>query len=719
MLPTVCGLLLLAVALPFLQTVGFEFLNFDDDQYVTDNPQVRGGLTGGGLGWALTHCCAANWHPLTMLSHMLDCQFYGLQPWGHHLTSVLLHAASAVLLLVVLRALTGRFWPSALVAALFAAHPLRSESVAWVAERKDVLCGVLFFLTLAAYAWYVRRPGSWGRYALLVLTFALGLLAKPMLVTLPLVLLLLDFWPLRRWAAKPLGWEAGPENAATALHDPSPRSAGWRRGAWLVAEKMPLLALSLACCAVTVWAQFASIGRLGDLSFPWRFANAMVSYVTYLGHFFWPGDLLPFYRHLIHDLPLAKAVGAGLLLATLTGGAVLARGKFPYLLVGWLWYLGMLVPVIGLVQQGQQGMADRFTYLPQVGIALIVAWTIADLVARWPGGRAACAVAASVVIALLLGQAWRQASYWHDSATLWSYTLAHGPSGAVAYNNFGNTLLQAGKSSAAEPYYRKAIEVDAAFVPAYNNLGNTRYFAGDLDRAVQFYRKALELDPYYLLSHNNLAVLLYRKGEMEQAAAHCRMVLQLNPRSPNAMGILAAIDDGKGETNAAVTLWRARLLLQPDDVETLCRLAWALATHPDPTIRNGVEAVGRALRAVRLSGAADPTALDVLAAAYAEVGRLSRRPGHGRKGGGSGPATAEGGLGRHPAIEGADLPVGPALPSDPLQTAKDALKRRDAGQSSARGKALRGVPGGTGVSPVWTGTRARCPCHPDSTRPRG
>ena len=238
-LPTVCGLLLLAVALPFLQTVGFEFLNFDDDQYVTDNPQVRGGLTGGGLGWALTHCCAANWHPLTMLSHMLDCQFYGLQPWGHHLTSVLLHAASAVLLLVVLRRLTGRFWPSALVAALFAAHPLRSESVAWVAERKDVLCGVLFFLTLAAYAWYVRRPGSWGRYALLVLTFALGLLAKPMLVTLPLVLLLLDFWPLRRWAAKPLGWEAGPENAATALHDPSPRSAGWRRGRGWWRRKCP------------------------------------------------------------------------------------------------------------------------------------------------------------------------------------------------------------------------------------------------------------------------------------------------------------------------------------------------------------------------------------------------------------------------------------------------------------------------------------------------
>jgi tetratricopeptide (TPR) repeat protein len=596
-LPAVCGLLLLAVALPFLQTVRFEFLNFDDDLYVTDNAQVQGGLTTDGVWWALAQRHAANWHPLTWLSHMLDCQLYGLHPWGHHLTNVLLHAAAAVLLLVLLRALTGRFWPSALAAALFAVHPLRTESVAWVTERKDVLSGVMFFLTIAVYAWYVRRPGSWGRYAVLALVFALGLAAKPMLVTLPLVLLLLDYWPLRRWA-------------------------GWRRGAWLVAEKIPLLALSLACCALTIWAQSQSIGRLENLSLPWRFANAAVSCVAYLGHFFFPADLLPYYRHPLKTIPLPEIVGAGLLLVVLSGGAVLARRKFPYLLVGWFWYLIMLVPVIGLVQVGKQGMADRYTYLPQVGIALMVAWAMADFAACWRGGRATCAVAASVTLALLLAGAWRQASYWRDSATLWSYTLAHGPSGAVAYNNFGNTLWLAGKHGEAEPYYRQALEADPAYFPAYNNLGMARHLAGDFEQAVQLYRKALEIDPNYLQSHNNLATLLFRKGEMEEAVAHCRTTLQINPRSPNALGILAAIANGRGDATAAIAFWRRRLELQPDHVETLGLLAWDLATHPDAAVRKGTEAVALAHHAVQLSGARDPAVLDVLAAAYAETGRF-------------------------------------------------------------------------------------------------
>jgi tetratricopeptide (TPR) repeat protein len=618
----VCGFLLLAVALVFAQTVRFDFVNFDDDQYVYENPQVQSGLTAEAVTWALTHSHATNWHPLTWLSHMLDCQFYGLHPWGHHLTNVLLHAAAAVLLLMVLRTLTGRLWPSALAAALFAIHPLRAESVAWVTERKDVLSGVLFFLAIAAYAWYVRRPGSIGRYALVMLALALGLMAKPMLVTLPLVLLLLDYWPLRRWAAAPVASQPGLGNVAATPESQPATAAGWRRAAWLVVEKTPLLVLSAACCVVTLLAQAQSIGRLEVLPLPWRLANAVTSYVAYLGQFFYPAGLLPIYRHPLQTIPIAEVAGASLLLAILTAGAVLARRKFPYLVVGWFWYLGMLVPVIGLVQVGKQAMADRYTYLPQVGIALAVAWAMADLGACWRGGRATCAVAASLAVALSMGVAWRQTSYWRDSATLWSYTLAHGPSGAVAYNNFGNTLYLAGKIAEAGPYYQKALEVDPTYVQAYNNLGNVHYCAGDADQAIRLYRKALEIDPHYVQSHNNLGMLLYQKGDTEEAAAHCRTTLQLNPHSPDALAILGAVADRKGDVKAATALWRRRLQLQPDHTETLGRLAWALATHPDASIRNGAEAVELAGRGVRLSGAQDSMALDVLAAAYAEAGRF-------------------------------------------------------------------------------------------------
>jgi tetratricopeptide (TPR) repeat protein len=596
-LPAVCGLLLLAVALPFLQTLRFEFLNYDDDLYVTNNAQVQGGLTADGAWWALAQSHAANWHPLAWLSHMLDCQLYGLRPWGHHLTNIVLHAAAAVLLLAVLQAMTGRFWPSTLAAGFFAVHPLRTESVAWVTERKDVLSGVMFLLGIAVYAWYARRPGSWGRYAALLLVFALGLAAKPMLVTFPLILLLLDYWPLRRWA-------------------------GWRQGAWLLAEKIPLLVLSAGCCVLTIWAQSRSIGQLEDLSLPWRAANAAVSCVAYLGHFFFPADLLPFYRHPLETIPLSEIIGACLLLAMLTGGAVLARRKSPYLFVGWFWYLVMLVPVIGLVQVGKQGMADRYTYLPQVGIALVVAWATADVVARWPGSRVMLAAAAGVLLALLLGAAWRQVTFWHDSATLWSYTLAHGPSGAVAYNNFGNTFWLAGKHGEAERYYWKALEVDPGYSPAYNNLGNARFRAGDFDQAIAFYGKALSIDPNYLQSHNNLATLLYRKGETEEAAAHCQMALRINPRSTYPLRLLAAIADDQGNGAAAVNYRRRRLALQPDDVETLVRLAWDLATHPNAAVRNGAEAIALAQRALQLTAATDPVVLDVLAAAYAEMGRF-------------------------------------------------------------------------------------------------
>ena len=357
----VCGFLLLAVALVFGQTVRHDFVNYDDNAYVYENPQVAGGLTAHGIAWAFTSFHVSNWHPLTWLSHMLDCQFYGLHAGGHHLTNVLLHAATAILLFLVLRRMTGDLWPSAFVAAVFAIHPLRAESVAWVAERKDVLSGLFFMLTLGAYAGYARRPFSLGRYLTVVLLFALGLMAKPMLVTLPFVLLLLDYWPLGR---------IGPHRR-TGI-------SSFRR---VVVEKIPLLALTAASCVATVIAQGTAVIAIDVIPLPSRIANALVSYVAYMGQLFYPAGLAVLYPHPEGGLPIWKVAASSLVLAGISAAALVWRRRFPYLFVGWFWYVGMLVPVIGLVQVGLHAMADRYTYLPQIGLCIAVTWGVAQLAA--------------------------------------------------------------------------------------------------------------------------------------------------------------------------------------------------------------------------------------------------------------------------------------------------------------------------------------------------
>ncbi len=355
--------LFLAVLAVFGRTVRYGFVNFDDDQYVYRNAHVTGGLSGQDVVWAFSHFYAANWHPLTWLSHMLDWDVYQQAAWGHHLSSVLLHAAAAILLFLALRRMTAALWPSALVAALFAIHPLRVESVAWIAERKDVLSGVFFMLTLLAYADYARRPGVL-RYLWVVLAYVLGLMAKPMLVTVPLVLLLLDYWPLGRLGA-------------------------WRR---CVLEKLPLLALAAASCVATILAQRAVIAAAADtFPFSWRLGNVPYSYVAYTVQFFYPVGLTPKYPYPPGGPPGWQAIAAALTLGGVTILALLAARKHPYLIVGWLWYLGMLVPVIGLVQVGSQPMADRYTYLPQIGLSIMLAWPLARLANFQPVGRvAAC-----------------------------------------------------------------------------------------------------------------------------------------------------------------------------------------------------------------------------------------------------------------------------------------------------------------------------------------
>ena len=543
----VSALLLLGVLLAFAQTAGHEFVNFDDAEYVRDNPQVAGGLTAPGLRWAFTQVHASNWHPLTWLSHMLDCQLYDLRPGGHHLTSVALHAVVAIVLLLTLVRMTGDLWPSALVAAVFAVHPLRAESVAWVAERKDLLSGLCFALTLAAYAGYARRPFSLGRYLLFLVPFALGLMCKPMLVTLPLVLLLVDFWPLGRWGAV---------NA--------------RR---LVLEKIPLVALAIASCAVTVLAQRHAMATGQLVPWGWRIANAVVSYAAYLGQFLCPAGLAAYYPHPIDRLPAWKIAGAAVVLVGISAAALAGRRKCPWLLVGWLWYLIMLVPVIGLVQVGDQAMADRYTYLPLVGPAIALAWGAAHVCRGWrrvPGLAKALAkpvapsAASAVVLAALTVCAWRQTATWHDSVTLWNRALACGGPSARAYCNLGEALQEQGRNDEAVPHLQRALAINPEYAEALNNLGNALNGQGRLDEAIARYTKALEILPDGAKIHLNLGNALNQKGRFDEAIGHLRTAADAMPDRAEVHYNLANAMLRTGQIAAAIAEYRTALEIRPD-----------------------------------------------------------------------------------------------------------------------------------------------------------
>ena len=510
----VCGFLLAAVLAVFGRTVGYEFVNYDDDDYVYNNPHVSGGLTWDNVTWAFVSSHAANWHPLTWISHMLDCQLYGQRASGHHLTNVLLHAATVILLLLVLRRMTGAFWPSACVATLFAIHPLRVESVAWVAERKDLLCGLFFVLLLAAYTAYTARP-SWRRYGLVLGLYGLGLLSKPMLVTVPLLLLLLDYWPLRRF----------------------------RHRFGLLWEKIPLLALAAGSSLLTFWAQaqVAAIKGFGELPWSWRASNALLSYVVYIKQMFYPLGLAAYYPHPAGTQAVWQTAGACLILLAISAAALATARSRPYLIVGWLWYLGMLVPVIGLLQVGAQARADRYTYLPQIGLYLMLAWGAADLPLPGPWRRPLLAGLATVVTAVLMACAWVQTGYWHDSETLWRHAIACTEKNDVAYNNLG--LLQHDENQIDEAIdcYRRAVEINPDYFLAQNNLGLNLLGQGKTGEAIYCFQMALAANPNYAEAHNNLAVVLYRLGKVDEATAHLQAALAAEPQHVLARQNLDAI----------------------------------------------------------------------------------------------------------------------------------------------------------------------------------
>ncbi|HEY1785535.1 MAG TPA: tetratricopeptide repeat protein, partial [Pirellulales bacterium] len=513
----VCLFLLVAIGLIYAQTLDHVLLSYDDSGFVFANPHVKAGLTPAGIAWAFTEGPYGEWYPLAPLSHMLDCQLFGLHAWGHHLTNVLLHAAASIGLFLVLRQMTGELWPSAFVAALFAVHPQHVESVAWVSERRDVLSGLLFMLTLGAYLRYIRHGRTLAHYLLVALLFALGLMAKPMLVTLPPLLLLLDFWPLARIGA------AGDTPAwARSVERP-----GLAR---LILEKLPLVALAAADCLMTLRTH-----NSGDDAPAWsqRFGTAAVSCVTYIVQFFRPVDLVAFYPMPLGGPPIGQVAVAIAILAGVTTAAVIWRRRCPYLFVGWFWFVGMLSPVLGLIQVSEHAMADRYMYLPSIGLSIALAWGAARLAAGSPERRWALAAGAGLVIVVLVACAAWQTSNWYDDETLWRHALACNPDNVKAETNLAEALDRQGRRDEAIAYYQRA-EQHATDCRPFNGLGALLAREGKLDEAVAHYRQALQISPKAYLVHVNLGAALARKRQFDEANQHFRRALEINPRGIEA-----------------------------------------------------------------------------------------------------------------------------------------------------------------------------------------
>jgi tetratricopeptide (TPR) repeat protein len=598
----ICLFLLAAVLAGYGRSVGrnFTFVNADDDEYVMANSHVQEGLTLDSIRWAFTSFDAYNWHPLTWLSLELDYQLYGLWAPGFHLTNVLFHAANTLVLFLLLQRLTGAVWCSAAAAAFFGVHPAHVESVAWVTERKDVLSTLFWLLTMAAYAWYAARPG-FVRYLLVVLGLGLGLLAKPMVVTLPAVLLLLDVWPLRRW----------PEDKQ-AVSSFAP--ASWRR---LLLEKVPLFLLVAATIPLTLGAQQGTIRTLDQLPFSFRVANSLIAYVKYIGLLLWPSGLAIYYPHSFQAPPLWQPVGAAVLLAGVTVAVCWNGRSRPYLAVGWLWYLGTLVPVIGLVQVGTHELADRYLYVPSIGLSLALIWGIADIAARRHVPRAALASLAGVALACCLLLTWRQVAYWKDSETLWKRDLAVTRESALAHDMLASALLpqrenlrkQLEKLREAREHLRRALSLERRTPSTHGNLGAVQERLGEWEEAAQQYELAmqtewqsekyrdtkekcllglgrvrerqrrfpeaqkcyaalLEIHPKHVGAHIGLASTLEEQGDFQEAQKQYEEALRLEPNSAALYNDLGRILQRQQKPAESLEYFDRSLQLHPDSAET-------------------------------------------------------------------------------------------------------------------------------------------------------
>lgn len=572
-------LVLILLAL-YGQVGGHEFISFDDDVYVTQNPDVQEGLTLKGIQWSLATTYAKNWHPLAWVSHMVDVQLYGMTAGRHHLTNVLFHIMNTLLLFLVFRRMTGDLWRSSFVAALFALHPLNVESVAWVSERKNVLSTFFWILTMWGYLWYTERP-TVGRYFLPLFLFVLGLAAKPMLVSLPFVLLLLDYWPLRR---------CGFVRSVSHGSGRAQLSAGF-----LIWEKLPFFVVSTASGILTLLIQH-SAGAVGSFhAYPVhvRVANAVVSYTAYIGKMFYPHNLSVFYPH--QGIPPWWQLLASL--AVLGLGSLVAlkiAASRPWFMVGWLWYLGTLLPVIGLIQVGGQAMADRYTYVPLIGLFIMIAWGVPELVSGWRHRKAGIAAISAAFLAILTITTWAQIRFWTDSISLFAHALSVTEDNYVAHNNLGNALKAADRPSEAVEHYLKALEIKPGYALAHNNLGLVLANQGRIAEAINHYSAALQSDCELDMAHNNMGVALARQGRTAEALKHYAEALRINPLYWEAHVNMGAALEEQKKPDQAMSHYLEALRINPKDGASHNNIGVILARRGDLGLALGY--FGRALR---------------------------------------------------------------------------------------------------------------------------
>jgi protein O-mannosyl-transferase len=588
---------------PILQS---EFITYDDGSYITQNPPVLSGINGTSMAWAFTAFHSGNWHPVTWISHMVDCQLFGVNPAGHHLMNLLLHIANSLLLFLVFQRMTRAVWPSAFIAAVFALHPLHVQSVAWAAERKDVLSTLFWLLTIWAYVRYVERPEA-KRYLLGLLCFALGLMSKPMLVTLPFVLLLMDYWPLGRIRPRALhtaehaGKKSGREQRPKIL---SLASA--------VKEKLPFAALAAASSVVTFIAQRqgGAVAAVETLPFNLRVANALVSYVAYIGKTLWPSDLAFFYPHPGEHLPLWQAALAGFLLAGATFAAVRFARNRPSIAVGWLWYIGTLAPVIGIVQVGLQAMADRYMYVPMIGLSLILAWGPFDMKAI---SHSLLRIVAIILVAGMGASTFVQAGYWHDSATLYLHAIDVTEHNWVAHTNLAVVLAGQGNIDGAIAEYREALQIKPDYAEAQRHLAFHLANQGHTEEAIEHLNEALRIQPDPE-AHNNLGGLLARQGKVGEAIHHYEEALKLDPTYVEAHFNLAFFLSREGHPKESLEHYSEAVRIKPDYADARLNLGnllialartdegiaqYALLARYNPNYEKGQLAWGSQLAAQR------------------------------------------------------------------------------------------------------------------------
>jgi Tfp pilus assembly protein PilF len=594
LLTAICIVLALATIVVYAQTFHYAFVAYDDDQYVYENPMVKAGLTASGIAWAAGTFFYANWHPLTWISYLLDSQLFGIAPGPFHLVNVLLHTASTVLLFLALFRMTRRPWRCAIVAGIFALHPLHVESVAWISERKDVLSGFFFMLTLLVYGRYVREkseirnPKSEGNlsranlryatllYLLALLLFVLGLMSKPMLVTLPFVLLLLDYWPLRRFEAQSPQSEA---QAPTAF-------------VHLLVEKVPFFVIAAIFSVITVLVQRKEGAMSLAVPIVGRLGNAVVSYCRYIGKTFFPHDLAFLYPY-ESRLPVIAIVSASLLLAAISLLAIRWRRERPYLLIGWLWFVGTLIPVIGLIQVGDQAMADRYTYIPSIGLFIVLVWSAHDLTRRWQFQRSFFGLIAAAVALIWVLKTREQIGIWKNNETLFGHAIAVTRNNYIARNNLGATFERQGRWDEAAAQFRQAIADKPDYAQAHRNLGLVFERQGEPARAIEEYREAIRLNPSYADPHNALGVLFNAQGRVDEAVEEFRRALKLKPDYADAHFNLGLIYARKGQLDEAIREYQVVLEVQPGRADVHNNLGVALDNkgRTDDAIREYVDAI--------------------------------------------------------------------------------------------------------------------------------